>query len=963
MKKSKLFIILLFFCYSVKAQHPVFTHLTEKDGLPDIEFYSVLEDKEGFIWLAADKGLFRYDGREFKNYTHPDKRALSVFGLKLDAKGRVWCNNISGQYFYVENDSLHLFKDLKEINKRGNLATFLIYKKHLIIKDYGSIIKISIEDNKKHVKNVADSIRASFINNDTLFFLKIKKLLFSVDGEKLKKKITFKSEDYLKGRQWRNTFKGNKQFYYSYDFNKTEKKARFVKRNKDRIIEIPLPEKLINNYTIDFYTENDFLWFCTEQDGVLLYKYDNGKLIYKRNFFKGKSVTSVIKDRNNNYWFTTKREGIYIIPNIYIEKYDLKEDANNISAMHKFKDSSVLFGSTKGHLAILDKKNRKIKYIKSKDNQKVNAICTTEKDAYISLKNSSYRYSKKLNKLYNKSSKIKLFNVKDLSVTNNENILFALYGSAEILDTKTKKAKRLKSKRAYTTYCSKISNNIYVGYVDGLEMYDVNLRATKILFNKKPIFAIDIDETKDGTIWVSTFKDGLIKIKNGKAIVNYTKKDGLLSNQTGIVKGDGNILWVTTNKSLQVLNTKTGEFKTLTKKDGITSFHISDIVLFENALFYSSNEGLFEVNREKVFDKSKIFDFYFTDVFINDVKFPKQKKYNLASDSKKIQFSFHTNGFLSEEDVIYKYRLLGASDAWSTISEGINQVTFNNLASGNYTFELKATYTIDGSETEVKSVEIKIQLPFYKKTAFIIGSFLIVLLSVLFIVRKRIKKIRITQKRLLEKERMQKQIVTSKLESLQSQMNPHFIFNALNSIQNLVLKENKYDAYNYLTKFSLLMRENLNMSKKSFVDFEEEKQMLTKYLELEKLRFGRDFKYDIIIKDKIENIKIPAMIIQPYIENAIKHGLLHKERGDKKLVISFYKETVLKCVIEDNGVGMEVSKKIKKENGNNKESFSTKAINDRMFFLKNYYKTDIGIFYKNVSEGTKVVIKIPYKLA
>jgi len=91
MKKSIYFLIfiLCFVNNYIQAQHPVYTQLTEKDGLPDIEFYDIIEDKDGFIWLAADKGLFRYDGKEFKHYTHPNKRGLSVFGLKFDKQGRL----------------------------------------------------------------------------------------------------------------------------------------------------------------------------------------------------------------------------------------------------------------------------------------------------------------------------------------------------------------------------------------------------------------------------------------------------------------------------------------------------------------------------------------------------------------------------------------------------------------------------------------------------------------------------------------------------------------------------------------------------------------------------------------------------------------------------------------------------------------------------------------------------------
>ncbi|RBW61334.1 hypothetical protein DS884_03220 [Tenacibaculum sp. E3R01] len=197
------------------------------------------------------------------------------------------------------------------------------------------------------------------------------------------------------------------------------------------------------------------------------------------------------------------------------------------------------------------------------------------------------------------------------------------------------------------------------------------------------------------------------------------------------------------------------------------------------------------------------------------------------------------------------------------------------------------------------------------------------------------------------------------LKSLKAQMNPHFMFNALNSIQSLILKEDKHEAYTYLTKFASLIRENLQMSEKSFVYFEEELSLLKKYLELEKLRFRDDFVYEIKGIENIEDIKIPSMIIQPFVENSIKHGLLHKITGLKKVAINFYQEEVFKCVIIDNGIGVEKSKEINILN-TKKASFSTKAIQERLTLLKDYYKTDIGFEYEAINEGTKVIVKIPY---
>lgn len=208
-------------------------------------------------------------------------------------------------------------------------------------------------------------------------------------------------------------------------------------------------------------------------------------------------------------------------------------------------------------------------------------------------------------------------------------------------------------------------------------------------------------------------------------------------------------------------------------------------------------------------------------------------------------------------------------------------------------------------------------------------------------------------------DRKQSELAHLQLKSLKAQMNPHFMFNAMNSIQSLVLKGDKHEAYNYLTKFASLIRENLNMSEKSFVDFEEELSLLKKYLELERLRFRDNFEYEIIGEENVTDVKIPSMIIQPFVENSIKHGLLHKLKGVKKVSISFYEEEVFKCVIIDNGIGMKASKEINSLSFK-EESFSTKAIEDRLSLLKDYYKTDIGFKYEKIKEGTKVVIKIPY---
>lgn len=205
----------------------------------------------------------------------------------------------------------------------------------------------------------------------------------------------------------------------------------------------------------------------------------------------------------------------------------------------------------------------------------------------------------------------------------------------------------------------------------------------------------------------------------------------------------------------------------------------------------------------------------------------------------------------------------------------------------------------------------------------------------------------------LEKQK-ENELTLLRLQTLKAQMNPHFMFNTMNSIQNLILKDNKNEAYDFFIKFSSLMRENLKTSDDSFVRLRTELSIIKSYLELEKLRFGSEFKFTIEELNFNKDIEIPSMIIQPYIEEAIRCRLLHLKEGDKKITVRFYLEDkVLVCEIFDNGVS-DLSKE-KKE-----EISSRKILEKRLVLLKKYYKTDIGFEYIVIPLGTKVIVKIPY---
>lgn len=255
---------------------------------------------------------------------------------------------------------------------------------------------------------------------------------------------------------------------------------------------------------------------------------------------------------------------------------------------------------------------------------------------------------------------------------------------------------------------------------------------------------------------------------------------------------------------------------------------------------------------------------------------------------------------------------------------------------------------------------------------FLVGLGLIIFLTggggIILYRQRQLKQEQAITKMELEEARkrldVEKQYRASELKAIRSQMNPHFIFNSLNSIQDLVLKGDVENSYSYITLFSNLVRQTLTYSENEFIEFEQEVKLLELYLSLEKLRFKKDFTYEIVVNN-VEDIMIPPFLVQPFIENSLVHGLLHKE-GEKKLKIVFELAEDLICTIEDNGVGRDKSRAIKERKGAGYASFSGKAIQRRFEILGNVLNGTFGYTYQDLYDkgepsGTRIVLVIPVK--
>jgi two-component sensor histidine kinase len=278
-----------------------------------------------------------------------------------------------------------------------------------------------------------------------------------------------------------------------------------------------------------------------------------------------------------------------------------------------------------------------------------------------------------------------------------------------------------------------------------------------------------------------------------------------------------------------------------------------------------------------------------------------------------------------------------------------------------------ACFLDEGKEVlTVKTISIRKHVPLHKKWWFYLLLGAVAFALVLALSYWRMK---IFQKELIKQKNFEIKLARSEMQAFRSQMNPHFLFNSLNSIKHYALTRTPYETADYVSKFSLLIRRILQYSQNDVISLSQELESTRLYLEVESLRFENSFEFSIDVDANInpDFVSIPPLILQPYVENALWHGLMHKD-GEKgiKIFVSKLNEAYVKICIEDNGIGRERSEQLKKSSlRSNKKSLGMKITQDRINLVKTLYSVDMRVEIidlfdnNNVSCGTRVEILVP----
>ena len=479
---------------------------------------------------------------------------------------------------------------------------------------------------------------------------------------------------------------------------------------------------------------------------------------------------------------------------------------------------------------------------------------------------------------------------------------------------------------------------------------------------------------------------GGINILNNNDIVKINKSNGLTSNNIySLIYDNAGNLWAGTERGVEKITLNKDfsvkEIRHYGVKDGFKGIEVfknaSQIDDEGNLWFGTLNGSVKYVPREdwelKTIPKVQITSvkLFFDDIqetpYADSTSYPFPESLLLPFDENNLSFSFNGVNLRNPEAIRYRWKLEGASKEWSPLAAQ-REAVFSNLAPGKYTFKVMATneYNLRSAQPAAYSFEI---LPPPWKQWWVMPSAIILIVSLIsFFVYSRFK--RIKEKNAIEKERlvMEKNIIELEQEAARLQMNPHFIFNSLNSIQGFISTNDPFQAKRYLAKFARLMRLILENAREEYIPLENELDILRNYMELEKLSTKNKFEFAINLTEDIdpENTEIPPMMIQPFVENAIIHGIKKKE-GSGHIDLNFHiSENVIVCEIVDNGIGRKASQENKSQVKKKHKSAGISVTKQRLQQLSIQTGFDISVRFIDLEEndqalGTKVVITMPYE--
>jgi ligand-binding sensor domain-containing protein len=943
---------LLFQATLLWAQDPHLLHFTVDDGLPSSFLYRAFQDSKGYVWVCSDMGIARFDGYSFKTFTTQDGLPYNdVWDFTEDSKGRIWLHTYLPQFCYFDysDQKIHALQYPHLLSYYYPIA-FHEWQGDVWASTYGRMLI--------NTRTGEDFWLDSYIwglnghTTSTLWYVQEQEICDPQceTVQILQKNMGNVYQHLTLKNAFDECWNDEKRFIYSLndtiyldtpDFRIAKSIAAYTDVPNNHLIRVDI-------------IADDKLLVLTQREQFVLN--DQLERLEEYNFLQNYDVNTVFEDREGNLWITTKNNGLYMLTQEALRNRLFKTvSSQQIRSIAVDSHGSVFFANSDGYIYYIDNNQlyqlplgkpfwRYIRQIVITHDDVLIVVCNdhTLFVALSGLQQINKHISISSNAIATKKSHFPKprtnemvyweMGLKKIKYTNKQQIFLSASQSALLMTDCSPGIYCLEmfsnSTRNYAL-AQDAAGNLFMGTHTGIRTLQngtidtMNAHYSYLSPLKVSISDMAIDDCHN--LWVATNGAGVYYLTPDQQKRFLQGDTSAYSLVVGIdhksIKNlfidSKNTVWASSNQGVYEIELLQSQSQTHIRQwsvtQGLPTNETFSVYASDSLLYIGTANGLTQINRfvPRTIgnDSSHAPLLYFTDFSVNKISrmLPIDGKTSVWNyQENNVAINYVCLSYRSNRQITYSYRMVKDDDEqtpWQTTTALHRE--FPLASPAEYRFEVKAR-DIDGNETAVEQLSFTILPPWWQQTWFRLLA-IVSIAALLWIAYKlRIRFVR-------RQEQLRNEFATMRLQILQSQMNPHFMNNALNAIQLFIARSDSFSANEYLAKFAILNRLYLEAARRRFIPLAEELELLQAYLDLESLRFPQRFSYHINIKTELidELQYFPAMLLQPLAENAINHGLLYLKRPGTLTIDVFKENNIIYCLVDDDGIGRKEANAIK----------------------------------------------------
>lgn len=975
-------IFLSLFFNMLVAQMPAYLHYTVQDGLPSNLVYCGLQDRRGLLWFGTDKGLACFDGIRFRTYSMADGLPdPEVLFMREDSKGRLWlfcfrkkpCYMLNGKIVTEKDDPV--LADMEFETGQSELSE---------LPESG----VWLTGSSERAYNISpDTIRAVDFPEQVVGFRKMGNTTFILG----RMGIMYYTPD----GKIESAYRTNSKAFGHPSYTVSGNRLLFVYQSLSILLEwtgsrLRVVDE-VKQPTGQAYTDSKGrFWICSPMSGAVLFDNASGDLSNPVVYLPDKKVIRVFEDAEKNLWFCTVNEGLYVLPQNTAINYrdEAGFPSKNIRSIARADNGDILIGDDAGHFHIL------------RNSKKLRSFSVGSDDGYNLIRQiipmgAGAFYAATDEGLYLVDQNYTRIRSSDLptslkSMCQVGDSLWVGTATALMFHNLKTGVSGVHIHKRFTAVTADAKKYIWAGSIDGLyssrDSFQINW-GDRFPILKKRIVALKPNGA--GKLWVVTPEHGLLSvdIRGGRVLaVDVVNKQQQLktpiNNIQSIYVEENGTVWMATNRGVFGLDKK-GTLTHFSTFDGLADDDVNAVLVHHDTLWACTVSGLtcmpLKAGLESGQFQTLIVNLRYQqqnnpfEIHLLDSIIP-QKMIRLEPDVSNLALDltgldFKCRGNLSFQIVQTKLLLpvcwwtfdnliswvgsgfKGKSDTTREAGGTYNLGAF--LPSGKYRFTVTAM-RVSGVASQMPDTWTVLKLPYWYQVVWLqllIWALVVYGLWRVYRGRMAYREIQATASGL-------------QLQALQAQMNPHFIGNAINAIQQFLHPPNPEKTSEYIAIFMRLLRRTMDFSERSFITFDEELDYIEEYLQLTQLRFEDRFRYTITGAENIPpDMPIPSMLIQPVLENATLHGIA--PAGPAVLQIAFKIEhDFFECTLTDNGLGFKETQRLKRLNNVERDSKGLAILQKKINTLNRLYDLGLEMEMQDLSEtdhsrdtGTRVSLR------